>query len=291
MPQIPQDRQLTAHPRIRGEYLSVEDADLEVGGSPPHSRGIPHPCLRRADEAGLTPAFAGNTGTSVMEVCPAGAHPRIRGEYSILRITLGSLRGSPPHSRGIPWKKPPGRVASGLTPAFAGNTVADDQRHRVVEAHPRIRGEYGPVLAYPVAVAGSPPHSRGILRDQVVQEAEARLTPAFAGNTVGWAREYQVREAHPRIRGEYQEIVTQPFADRGSPPHSRGIQSLLTLTLTLVGLTPAFAGNTETTCARSARPRAHPRIRGEYLPQSRRTLRSDWLTPAFAGNTFSPSSW
>ena len=91
---------------------------------------------------------------------------------------------------------------------------------------------------------GSPPHSRGILRDQTVEDAEARLTPAFAGNTDASSAVVLRVEAHPRIRGEYRSTFFEMSMVAGSPPHSRGIPPRRALRMLRERLTPAFAGNT-----------------------------------------------
>ena len=50
-------------------------------GSPPHTRGIPRPPLRRSTFWGFTPAYAGNTDDGETWEYDYGVHPRIRGEY------------------------------------------------------------------------------------------------------------------------------------------------------------------------------------------------------------------
>ena len=52
------------------------------------------------------------------------------------------------------------------------------------------------------------------------------------------------QEAHPRIRGEYLISYGTIDTQSGSPPHSRGIPLTALSVGMLIGLTPAFAGNT-----------------------------------------------
>ena len=91
----------------------------------------------------------------------------------------------------------------------------------------------------------------------------------------------------------------------GSPPPTRGTQQLSVYTDTAYRITPAYAGNTTTSCLQYSLNRDHPRLRGEHQfervevlkvvgspPPTRgtrvtvilkkRTLR---ITPAYAGNT------
>ena len=152
-----------AHPRIRGEYCQENRAKESMSGSPPHSRGIQGDRAENAGRHGLTPAFAGNTASLTLALMPAMAHPRIRGEYLTKRSGSFLLRGSPPHSRGIPSLCRVCRNLLRLTPAFAGNTGCQPTGTRHRQAHPRIRGEYWMLLRSSGCREGSPPHSRGIL--------------------------------------------------------------------------------------------------------------------------------
>ena len=214
-------------------------------GSPPHSRGIPLPVLTEWSLARLTPAFAGNTSGTRSLVSAAGAHPRIRGEYSTGYQTIFTPMGSPPHSRGIPVHLLALIFRERLTPAFAGNTPPRAVRSCLRRAHPRIRGEYRSTISIWAAPPGSPPHSRGIQGRRSQAPRARRLTPAFAGNTRS-LRSISLRvAAHPRIRGEYPRFFSISTRSRGSPPHSRGIQIRAPEIRAPERLTPAFAGNTE----------------------------------------------
>ena len=89
------------HPRIRGEYINSCWSIDGTKGSPPHTRGIRHACLRKGANFGITPAYAGNTWTSRNSSPLTRDHPRIRGEYCISPAEPASAEGSPPHTRGI----------------------------------------------------------------------------------------------------------------------------------------------------------------------------------------------
>ena len=91
----------------------------------------------------------------------------------------------------------------------------------------------------------------------------------------------------------------------GSPPHTRGIQSVGLAFDHVSGFTPAYAGNTLTCRSRRTARGVHPRIRGEYAavmslpphmlgspPHTRGILTvgifyglNYRFTPAYAGNT------
>ena len=79
------------------------------------------------------------------------------------------------------WK--PVSMSSGLTPAYAGNTMTIYRELILIRAHPRIRGEYLRQSIEHVSNQGSPPHTRGIPYLPVLWCIRLRLTPAYAGNT------------------------------------------------------------------------------------------------------------
>ena len=93
--------------------------------------------------------------------------------------------------------------------------------------------------------------------------------------------------------------------DEGSPPPTRGTRIILSASALLIGITPAYAGNTTICFLVGAGKKDHPRLRGEHStgkrcgslllgspPPTRGTHkihvpdRFDCrITPAYAGNT------
>ena len=112
-------------------------------GSPPLARGIQAYEEAQKPYGGITPAYAGNTMRRSTARRPRRDHPRLRGEYSSCRSFAILSLGSPPLARGIPFSRaekghslgsPPlmrgifcnfvaESLDSGITPAYAGNTV------------------------------------------------------------------------------------------------------------------------------------------------------------------------
>ena len=98
---------------------------------------------------------------------------------------------------------PPGMdVTARITPAYAWKRTIPAQLGRPGEDHPRRRGEKVLADVRPVALQGSPPHTRGkaVLGDNT-REPE-RITPAYAGKSLVEAVRGELEEDHPRIRGE-----------------------------------------------------------------------------------------
>ena len=171
--------------------------------------------------------------------------------------------------------------------------------------HPRSRGEYAGPSPPPRRPTGSSPLSRGILTNQGMVALHPRIIPALAGNTYKGGNPNEDAGEHPRSRGEYVQSLVPSSAVPGSSPLSRGIPPPLPLTIAMVRIIPALAGNTCSTCANPRASWDHPRSRGEYddllcqretcegsSPLSRGIPRTNSsrctcprIIPALAGNT------
>ncbi len=132
-----------------------------------------------------------------------------------------------------------------------------------------------------------------------------RITPAYAGNTKRCLALHILDWDHPRIRGEYNDIIDELYIKLGSPPHTRGIRYWTYMPRITLWITPAYAGNTFSGSLQRPTDQDHPRIRGEYprifgnngntmgSPPHTRGIRVKqifeglWIriTPAYAGNT------
>ncbi|SER95507.1 hypothetical protein SAMN05443377_1221, partial [Propionibacterium cyclohexanicum] len=189
--------------------------------------------------------------------------PSIGMSHSRWRAFTVTLVGSPPHSRGRPLPPAFGGYGLGLTPAFAGKTSCPMMAFCAMRAHPRIRGEDQRVPDLIHDFSGSPPHSRGRPGSILEGAFHIRLTPAFAGKTPRRSTSRGLSRAHPRIRGEDSPRSLMVLSRPGSPPHSRGRPFFCCPSVTLTGLTPAFAGKTRMFGGEPTSTRAHPRIRGE----------------------------
>ena len=109
---------------MRGEYFLWVRVGCCAEGSPPHARGISHIAALDSRVKGLTPACAGNILETVGLRKTAWAHPRMRGEYVIVKVDALIEEGSPPHARGILRRHSRNLLMLGLTPACAGNILS-----------------------------------------------------------------------------------------------------------------------------------------------------------------------
>ena len=110
-------------------------------------------------------------------------HPRIRGEHWETFLNNSYIEGSPPHTRGTLSIQEEVAQTIGITPAYAGNTMAQIQPNGQVKDHPRIRGEHARAVPLEYHTAGSPPHTRGTRAFMHIHGILDGITPAYAGNT------------------------------------------------------------------------------------------------------------
>ena len=111
---------------------------------------------------------------------------------------------------------------------------------------------------------GSPPPTRGTLAHPHRIYYLVRITPAYAGNTNDEKSFRLVTWDHPRLRGEH-TVKLPNWADRiGSPPPTRGTQSISNCIIIKFRITPAYAGNTDGNGYARIDGQDHPRLRGEH---------------------------
>ena len=151
--------------------------------------------------------------------------------------------------------------------------------------HPRVGGEHSGRNARISIHAGSSPRGRGTPGRGGAGRQNARVIPAWAGNT------------HPHIRTAQMEF--------GSSPRGRGTLAPSHLKAWWRRVIPAWAGNTPAPTGSTAAKTGHPRVGGEHTlinalkaygggssPRGRGTPRQRDLhvadvrvIPAWAGNT------
>ena len=131
-----------AHPRSRGEHLERRLNNPQGMGSSPLARGTRQEVGILESWKGLIPARAGNTQEHQTHPRRVGAHPRSRGEHSVLLTRANKALGSSPLARGTRRPKMHHHRISGLIPARAGNTLVNVRVMSCGRAHPRSRGEH-----------------------------------------------------------------------------------------------------------------------------------------------------
>ena len=112
------------HPRVCGEKANGSDAPDDEEGSPPRMRGKGIvPAVQRSLRR-ITPAYAGKSLTGSSGITGKKDHPRVCGEKISRPVGSPCRVGSPPRMRGK--GKAPRRAGrqQGITPAYAGKSVA-----------------------------------------------------------------------------------------------------------------------------------------------------------------------
>ena len=93
------------HPRIRGEHPGRPCRRPRLRGSSPHTRGARNAAENDDVGAGIIPAYAGSTPTSLQCFFDWWDHPRIRGEHCQAILHVSSL--------------------ARIIPAYAGSTLGN----------------------------------------------------------------------------------------------------------------------------------------------------------------------
>ena len=172
------------------------------------------------------------------------AHPRSRGEHSVVCKSPWTSKGSSPLARGTPVLGGSTETVPGLIPARAGNTWELITRNFSLRAHPRSRGEHLIQSVRRERRPGSSPLARGTPGAHLAVAFAFGLIPARAGNTGRSVGHTGYRRAHPRSRGEHVQSAGRRVPSPGSSPLARGTREGLVGGCSGVGLIPARAGNT-----------------------------------------------
>ena len=149
------------HPRVCGEKVQLLPDLCFHKGSPPRMRGKVIPASALAFSSGITPAYAGKSGTRSLPAGRQGDHPRVCGEKVLVAGVSYTGTGSPPRMRGKASRSCWYIFRVGITPAYAGKSIDT----RVIFAdywdHPRVCGEKEQMNAEGASIEGSPPRMRG----------------------------------------------------------------------------------------------------------------------------------
>ena len=149
------------HPRVCGEHRHGSRGHAFHMGSSPRVRGTPgtrHPLWHHP---GIIPACAGNTFRSSRVAEWRGDHPRVCGEHGGCDWRTSGRTGSSPRVRGTQIPTVGLRIAHGIIPACAGNTMRGGVKLDTVRDHPRVCGEHTGTRNERTYRQGSSPRARG----------------------------------------------------------------------------------------------------------------------------------
>ena len=146
--------------------------------------------------------------------------------------------------RGTPLPGIANALVSGIIPAYAGNTRLRLRCGASPWDHPRVCGEHQGFLDLLNEGRGSSPRMRGTPVASFATIAVTGIIHAYAGNTSQCAALRAVLRDHPRVCGEHIVWVCHASSYLGSSPRMRGTHRLKRRRIVIIGIIPAYAGNT-----------------------------------------------
>ena len=136
----------------------------------------------------------------------------------------------------------------------------DGTGDRITPAH---AGNSAPYRSVFLSVVGSPPHMRGTALIKICPVLRVGITPAHAGNRCCSPFLFGGERDHPRTCGEQDDMTLFRGIIRGSPPHMRGTAAISVISVVVSRITPAHAGNRDTSAFQWGAFGDHPRTCGE----------------------------
>ena len=171
------------HPRLCGEKQRLISTCGRYKGSPPPMRGKVTVSSSSRVMMGITPAYAGKRDMLKLLREKRGDHPRLCGEKAVAGVAAAFVAGSPPPMRGKEPKTKKLVARFGITPAYAGKSLAGLHDTPHVRDHPRLCGEKKMHLHAIKKPLGSPPPMRGKGHGISFSVCIGRITPAYAGKS------------------------------------------------------------------------------------------------------------
>ena len=174
-------------------------------------------------DAGIIPAYAGNTQIHAPLPIDRRDHPRVCGEHTGRGTANRARPGSSPRMRGTLQRGRVDERGRGIIPAYAGNTrrrtraapivrdhprVCGEHFHEVAARaghldHPRVCGEHALAAGDDTAYEGSSPRMRGTRQLRAGRRLHRGIIPAYAGNTFRRSAMFLYAGDHPRVCGEH----------------------------------------------------------------------------------------
>ena len=203
-----------------------------------------------------------------------------------LSLSSWATMGSPPRMRGKETYCTLRMISPGITPAYAGKSVASVLLMVTGWDHPRVCGEKRTSPARSLAERGSPPRMRGKVEDPLLDCPKCGITPAYAGKSFGISVGIGVLLDHPRVCGEKALRFLRPRQRQGSPPRMRGKDYEKDLKTKERGITPAYAGKSLLTRNIIKTYRDHPRVCGEKPHIGQRRFLQKGSPPRMRGKAY-----
>ena len=151
------------------------------------------------------PTYVGHAIMYLEHTVHITVHPHIRGAYQPHAVRHRELRGSSPHTWGIPRAATVGRFQGRFIPTYVGHTASSLPILVHLPVHPHIRGAYKCRVDDYTSSDGSSPHTWGILLLFCAVAAPMRFIPTYVGHTIVGPSLISCSSVHPHIRGAYSQ--------------------------------------------------------------------------------------
>ena len=173
------------------------------------------PSIRKdLERVGITPAYAGKSGSWSSWSTLLWDHPRVCGEKPDRILWEHWKEGSPPRMRGKALAFRSYSLAVRITPAYAGKSNRGAAVRPYIQDHPRVCGEKQNICVLRGVDEGSPPRMRGKATIQAINTASFRITPAYAGKRLKRSRSTVSPVA---IVPLFPSVCNKPVVSDGSP--------------------------------------------------------------------------
>ena len=196
---------------------------------------------------------------------------------------MSSRAGSSPLARGLPEQMIEQFRRYGIIPARAGFTPRRARPRSWAGDHPRSRGVYPEAPGMASESWGSSPLARGLRPDRPLRRRPPGIIPARAGFTRRAGRRARERGDHPRSRGVYIRRQRSRAVRAGSSPLARGLPVRAVKSGAAARIIPARAGFTKPRRSHCRTRSDHPRSRGVYFLEMRRSLAAEGSSPLARG--------
>ena len=192
--------------------------------------------------SGITPAYAGKSLTAGSDRTYLQDHPCVCREKLTTVPNEFWNEGSPLRMQGKAVLFIYISHSFRITPAYAGKSRAKFKENALSEDHPCVCREKRCRLVVLFHGLGSPLRMQGKVKNLCSLLKIQRITPAYAGKSIGLASERRQQQDHPCVCREKYDTVPPGHASRGSPLRMQGKDLQALKRSTCFRITPAYAG-------------------------------------------------
>ncbi len=257
---------------------------LAMSGLSPRGRGNHRGGGVHRDRRGPIPAWAGKPGAVHGPDGTFAAYPRVGGE-TIMRVpSKGPVQGLSPRGRGNRGSRRRRQSSPGPIPAWAGKPSMPAPLSTAPWAYPRVGGETTTRMHAPSLTWGLSPRGRGNRNADPASGGVAGPIPAWAGKPLSAAHGRSIDRAYPRVGGETIQDTDTITLETGLSPRGRGNPFGMSLSHTVQGTIPAWAGKPPAPLLSDFWCRDYPRVGGETMTGLKVIAGSQGLSPRGRGN-------